>query len=84
MKLKDLGTFHTNSANGQETLCLRIKKLKELGLTPEGLLECEIPDKLIKRKQKKKDKQINVEVETRELPAEEKTVEIKVIKEENK
>lgn len=39
MKLKDLGTFQKNSRNGQNTLHIRAKKLKKLGMTPEELSE---------------------------------------------
>ena len=42
LRLKDVANLTRNSANGQFSLNLRAKKLKELGLTHHKLLNMEL------------------------------------------
>lgn len=48
MKLKDLGTFHVNSANNQMSFFPRKRDLKKLGYKPEDLLEFKVSHRKIK------------------------------------
>ena len=41
MKLKYFATISKNSRNKQISFCLKAKKLKEKGITPEQLIEVE-------------------------------------------
>ena len=45
MKIKNVGRFVTNSANGQIHLDIQKNKLKELELTREDILEIDLPKK---------------------------------------